>query len=95
MRSWICLALGALTLAACSLFEPGSDKAPAYIVFFHYDTAVLSPDARVIVDQAAQAIRDTHPAIVEVAGYSDPSGPKQSRHLAEPRMVAVEQALMQ
>jgi outer membrane protein OmpA-like peptidoglycan-associated protein len=63
-------------------------------VFFHYDDAVLSPDARRIVDTAAASARDTRPAVIELAGYTEKTATPGNRHLAEPRFNAVAGALV-
>jgi outer membrane protein OmpA-like peptidoglycan-associated protein len=71
-----------------------ADHAPVYVVFFHYDDAVLTPDARRIVDAAAAGARDTHPTVIELAGYTEKTAMPGSRRFAEPRFAAVADALM-
>lgn len=88
------VAAALLVLAGCSLFHQGRDNAPVFVVFFRYDAAVLSPDARRVVDQAAAAVRDTRPATVELAGYTDVTAARSSRHFATPRFDAVAEALI-
>jgi outer membrane protein OmpA-like peptidoglycan-associated protein len=90
-----------LALAGCSTMrslhlapDRAADRAPVYIVFFHYDAAVLTPDARRIVDAAAASVRDTKPAVVELAGYAETSAMPGARHLADPRFNAVTDALI-
>lgn len=96
MTRRVLLAIAGLALSGCSLFQSNdaADKAPVYIVFFRYDSDVLTADARKIVDQAAASARDTKPATIELAGYSDASAPPSSRHLATPRFIAVTDALI-
>jgi len=83
-----------LALGGCTLFHSGRDSAPAYIVFFRFDSAALTPDARKVVDDAAASIRDTRPSTVELAGYTDTTAIASSRHFAEPRFAAVAEALI-
>jgi outer membrane protein OmpA-like peptidoglycan-associated protein len=90
----IVLAIATVALAGCSMFGTSADKAPVYIVFFHYDSDFLTPDARRIVDQAAASARDTKPTTIELAGYTEATAAKNSRQFAEPRFNAVADALI-
>jgi outer membrane protein OmpA-like peptidoglycan-associated protein len=83
-----------LALSGCSMLHPGRDSAPVYLVFFRYDSAALTADARKVVDDAAAAIRDTKPSTVELAGYTDTTAIASSRHFAEPRFSTVAEALI-
>lgn len=77
-----------LGLASCSIFV----KAPEfYVVFFSASSTELSPEAHATVDQAARAIRETHPASVTL-GAGIASG--DNLKLAAPRFEAVRQALV-
>ena len=81
-------------LSGCSMFHHGRDSAPVYIAFFPYDSVKLTADARKVVDNAAAAARDTHPATIELAGYTETTAAPSSRHFAEPRFTAVAEALI-
>ena len=89
MKRFLALTSGALLLAACSTF---SQRAPAtYMVFFTSGNTELSADARAVIDRAASTIRGTHPQTVMIAaGVSSGDNLK----LAEPRFLAVRQALI-
>jgi len=86
------LALGA---AGCKTAPPPKPDAPRnYVLFFRFDRADLSPEARQIIDQAATGIKLLHPSTVAVAGFTDKIGtPGHNQHLAERRIAAVEEAL--
>jgi flagellar motor protein MotB len=84
----------AFALAGCTLFQSNADKAPAYIVFFHYDSTSLTPEAQHIVDAAAGAVRDTKPSAVALAGYTEQTAAPSSRPLAKQRFDAVANALI-
>ncbi len=72
----------------------GPNNAPVYIVFFHYDSANLTPVGQEIVDQAAKSVHATLPTRIEIAGYTEASAPIKSRPLVEPRFKVVEDRLI-
>jgi OOP family OmpA-OmpF porin len=82
-----------LGLPACAArVAPVAPK--TYLVFFHYDAADLTPEARQIVDQAAADIKTRKPSTVTIAGFTDKEGTQDyNKRLSERRIVAVEQAL--
>jgi outer membrane protein OmpA-like peptidoglycan-associated protein len=93
VKSGSIIALLAVSLSACSLLHP--TRPPNYIAFFRYDSAELTPAARLIVDQAAAAAKAMPATKIEIAGYLDSAtAPPESRHLSEPRFKVVEQALI-
>ena len=84
----------ALDLAGCKTAPPKPAAPQNYILFFRFDSADLSPDARAIVDQAAAGIKALKPSTVGIAGFSDKVGTKgYNQHLAERRIATVEGAL--
>lgn len=92
--------LGRGLLLACLLAFTGcttlSDTPPvAYIVFFTYDSGVLSADAHKVVDEAAAAAKASNPASIEIAGFSGKEpAPRADDELAAQRFLAVEDALV-
>ena len=48
-----------------------------YIVFFAYDTAMLTPDARNIVVQAAANVKAVKPVRIDLGGYPGPGVTKR------------------
>ena len=83
------LVAAAVLLTSCSVFV---NPAPAsYMVFFPSSNTELSADARAVVDSAAGDIRAHHPESVMIAaGIASGDNLK----LAEPRFLAVRQALI-
>ena len=76
-------------LAGCASFV--GEAPSSYMVFFQRNDAQLSAGARAIVDQAAFNIRSKHPAEVMLAvGHA----PDETLKLADPRLLAVRQALI-
>ena len=65
-----------------------------YIVFFAYDTATLTPDARDIVVQAAANVKAVKPVRIDLGGYLG-QGPtaRTDSALTERRFAAVEDTL--
>lgn len=91
MRFVPAVVMALMFLAGCASIAPAAHK---YIVFFNAKSVELSPDAKEVVNLAAAAIRDTHPALVVVAGEPNTvTAPGYDPRLAEPRFMAVEQAL--
>jgi outer membrane protein OmpA-like peptidoglycan-associated protein len=98
----VALALsGALALPGCAMM-PMRHKAAAaprmpdkVVLFFHAWSADLTPDAKVIVDQAAAKIKATGPSTVAVAGYVyNDASPDENRRLSTQRVKAVQDALV-
>ena len=88
------LLLSALLLAGCSTFSPKS-LPDNFIVFFGASDAQLSLEAKDVVNQAALAIQQKHPARVIVAGEPKTVvAPGFNPRLADPRFEAVERALL-
>ncbi len=62
------------------------DPARSFLVFFDFDRADLTPRAREIIGQAAQASRSQQTTRVEVAGHADRSGtPQYNQGLSQRR----------
>jgi outer membrane protein OmpA-like peptidoglycan-associated protein len=57
-----------------TMAAPAPVMARTYLVFFDWDKAILTPDAREIVAQAASASHDQAVTTVGVSGYTDTSG---------------------
>ncbi len=53
---------------------PAAEAARTYLVFFDWDRADLTPRARQVVSEAAQATTRTQVTKIEVNGYTDTSG---------------------
>lgn len=88
MRRWIAILSALVALAACTLFHR---EPPVFVVFFTSASTDLSPDSRQIVDQAARAVRASHPsAVIVAAGVLTGDNLK----LAEPRFFAIRQLLI-
>lgn len=82
------IALAALlALAACST---SSAPPSSFNVFFNANSAALTPEATTIIEQAVAAIKQVQPATVAIAAGS---GAGSNLRLAQPRYVAVRQAL--
>ena len=94
MRRITLLAVLAIGLAGCKTAPP-QPITKNYLVFFHFDSADLSPEARQIVDQAAAGAKTMKPSTVAIAGFADKVGtPAYNQHLSERRVAAVQQALV-
>jgi len=64
--------------------QPG--PARSFLVFFDFDRADLTPRAREIIAQAAQASRSQQTTRIEVAGHADRSGtPQYNQGLSQRR----------
>jgi outer membrane protein OmpA-like peptidoglycan-associated protein len=92
----ITIAIACFALAGCESFGFGDAKGPppAYVVFFPGSSLDIPPDAQGIVRTAAQSARTDPGQIVEVAGPSTKIAPHYNPGLAEPRIAAVERALI-
>jgi outer membrane protein OmpA-like peptidoglycan-associated protein len=65
------------------------------VLFFHAWSSDLTPDAKVIVDQAAAKIKATRPSTVAVAGYVyNDASPDENQRLATKRVKMVQDALV-
>jgi len=84
-----------LAAAGCKAPAPSKPNVPqTYVLFFRFDSADLTPEARAIVDQAAAGIKIAKPSTVGIAGFADKAGTKAyNQHLSERRIDAVEKAL--
>ncbi len=92
MRYVLAAVTALMFLAGCASLAPTTHT---YIIFFNAKSVELSPDAKEVVNLAAAAIRDTHPALVVIAGEPNTViAPGYDPKLAEPRFIAVEQALV-
>src|SRR5436309_3331572 len=76
-------------LAACT--NTPAQPSPLYIVFFHQGSADITPESRLVIDQAAAAIRKTHPPSVALASGVAVGG---NVGLAEPRFEAIRAGLI-
>lgn len=66
----------------------------AFIVFFDWDRADITPEALAIIRQAAQVARSGNVARITVTGHTDTSGnPRYNQALSERRAAAVRNAL--
>jgi OOP family OmpA-OmpF porin len=82
--------------------QPAAAPAPApvaqprlFIVFFDFDKYNLTPDARKVVEEAANAYKAGGSAKVTLAGYTDLSGPAgYNMKLSERRAKAVAAAMV-
>jgi outer membrane protein OmpA-like peptidoglycan-associated protein len=82
-----------LLLAGCgTLFN--SEPPPAYVVFFPDNSLDITPDAQAIVKSAAAKASFNPGQMVAVAGPSTKIAPGYNPGLAEPRIAAVERALV-
>jgi outer membrane protein OmpA-like peptidoglycan-associated protein len=89
MKHLIAISTGLILLASCGSVV--RETPSSYMVFFQKDDAQLSSDARAVVDQAAVDVRGTHPDKVMIAGGN---AADTNLKLAEPRLLAVRQALI-
>jgi outer membrane protein OmpA-like peptidoglycan-associated protein len=91
MRAILLTLFVTVVLAGC-MTTPPPDR---FIVFFNYDSSQLSPEARVVVTEAADAARRTAPAPIQLAGYTgrEPNA-RTDDDLAAQRFRTVEEALV-
>ena len=74
---------------------PGREVARTYLVFFDWDRADLTPRAREVVSQAANATRNTQVTRIQVNGYTDTSGtPRYNQGLSVRRGQSVANELV-
>src|SRR6185437_2204632 len=88
-------------VAGCTMMKPRHAAAPAvaknqtFLLFFHPWDNALTPEAKVIVDQASAKVKDTNPSTVTVAGYTDNDGSaKDNWRLANQRVKTVRDAMV-
>jgi outer membrane protein OmpA-like peptidoglycan-associated protein len=88
-------------LAGCTMMKPkhaanqGSMSPQTYILFFHPWENTLTPEAKVIVDQASAKVKETDPSTIAVAGYTDSDGSAQDNwKLARERVKTVRDAMV-
>jgi OmpA-OmpF porin, OOP family len=95
-----------LSVAACATPPPPPPPPPApppaptppppYLVFFDWNSAVVSPDGGAVIKLAADAFRAGAPVTVQVTGYTDTSGsPDYNQRLSVRRANAVAAVLVQ
>lgn len=82
-----------LLLAGCGTWF-NSEPPPAYVVFFPDSSLEIPPDAQTIVKSAAAKASLNAGQMVVVAGPSTKIAPGYNPGLAEPRIAAVERALV-
>ena len=72
-----------LTVGACATPPPPPPPAPlppppppppVFLVFFDWDSAVVSPSGREVIGLAAQTYKAGSPVTVQVTGFTDTSG---------------------
>ena len=90
-----------LVLAGCTMMKPKHAAAPVpmppqtYLLFFHPWSPALTPEDKVIVDQASAKVKATQPSTVAVAGYTDNDGSaKDNQKLAVERVKTVQDAMI-
>ena len=88
-------------VAGCTMMKPKHAAAPVpmppktYILFFHPWDNALTPEAKVIVDQASAKVKETNPSTIAVAGYTDNDGSVQDNwRLANQRVKTVRDAMV-
>ncbi|MGH7065699.1 MAG: OmpA family protein [Stellaceae bacterium] len=96
-----------LAMVACAPPPPPMAAAPPppppappvpnnYLVFFSWDSATVTPDAKQILDVAAANFKSGAPATVQVTGFTDTSGSAAyNQKLSERRARNVASALAQ
>jgi outer membrane protein OmpA-like peptidoglycan-associated protein len=89
-------ALPARAAVACTGVSPGEPGREEYIVFFPVGSAELDQAARAVVQRAAARATATFPTEICLVGRTSPTGsPQANQRLAEQRIQAVRNALMQ
>jgi outer membrane protein OmpA-like peptidoglycan-associated protein len=90
-----------LMLAGCTMMKPQHTAASVpmapqtYLLFFHQWSPTLTPEAKMIVDQASAKAKATQPSTVAVAGYTDTVGSAEdNKRLAEGRVKIVQDAMI-
>jgi hypothetical protein len=93
MRKFLVLAL-ALGLAGCGTFAFLSGPPPVFVVFFPDHNTQLTADGQKIVGDVATAAKMHGDRTVQLTGPSTKVAPGYDPSLAEPRIQAVEAALI-
>jgi len=89
-----------LALAGCTMLNPRHPPTPGQpaqtvLLFFHPWSADLTPEAKVIVEEAAAKVKKTRPSTVAVAGYTyNDATPEENLRLATQRVKSVENELI-
>jgi len=83
-----------LSLSGCGTMDFLSSEPPVYVVFFPDHATTLSGDAADIVRKAAGDAKIKNADMVQITGPSTKIAPGYDPSLAEPRMQAVEAALV-
>jgi peptidoglycan-associated lipoprotein len=84
-RSW-CPMLLLAALAACAAPAPSSPKPARYLVYFDEFSANLSPAAIGVIANAAKAVQQTKPRMIQVQARASATGtPETNMKLAETR----------
>jgi outer membrane protein OmpA-like peptidoglycan-associated protein len=90
-----------LVLAGCTMMKSQHAATPAampsqtYLLFFHPWDNALTPEAKVIVDQASAKVKASGPSTIAVAGYTDNDGSAQDNwRLANQRVKTVQDAMI-
>ena len=75
--------------------SPRAEAARSFVVFFGWDSAVLTDDARNVLRVAAQAARQNQVTRIELSGHADRSGPEAyNMRLSQRRADAVKAELV-
>jgi hypothetical protein len=93
MRKLVLLTLF-LGLCGCGTFHFGSDAPPVYVVFFPDRSVTLTDDGNKIVATVAAEAKLHDAKIVQLTGPSTKIAPGYDPSLAEPRIHAIELALI-
>lgn len=74
---------------------PAPEVARSYIVFFDWDSTVITPEAQAIIQDAANAATSLGVARIELTGHADRSGsPRYNQKLSVKRAEAVKTVLV-
>jgi hypothetical protein len=92
MMRKILLTVVALSLSGCAHFL--TNPPPVLVVFFPDHQTALTRDGQKIVDDVAAAAKTSGAQLVELTGPSTKVAPGYDPSLAEPRIAAVEAALI-
>jgi outer membrane protein OmpA-like peptidoglycan-associated protein len=93
MRKLIALTLF-VGLGGCSTFDFLSPAPSVYVLFFPDHSTVLTQDGRHIVDHIADDAKNKSAKLLQITGPSTQVTPGYDPSLAEPRIDAVEAALL-
>ena len=89
----LCFAIAVVFAAAgCTT---GREQPQMFTLFFNYNSAAIAPEAQPVVREAAELIKRTRPASVQVAGYTgNEEVARTDDELAAQRFTNVENALV-